>query len=88
MLEVILLFLAGLPIGWALKNRRKLVKALGKASNVLIYSLLFVLGLAIGANKTLIADLAGLGWQSFVISIFTISGSLLLAWLAYKFFWK
>ncbi len=88
MLEIILFFLAGLPIGWALKNRRKIVGALEKMSNILIYALLFVLGVAIGANKKLIADFAELGLQSLLISFFAIGGSLILAWLVYKLFWK
>lgn len=53
-----------------------------------IYLLLFFLGLSVGGNTELMANLQELGLQALVITGGALIGSIFLAWLLYKFFFK
>ncbi|MBM6993494.1 MAG: LysO family transporter [Prevotella sp.] len=79
MLQVIAVMVVGILVGYLLRGRR--VKALQPAITVLIWALLFLLGIEVGHNRRIIAGLPTLGLEALIISALALAGSLLLAWL-------
>jgi len=59
-----------------------------KATSYIIYLLLFFMGLGVGTNREIMANIRSIGLQSLVITLFSILGSVLLASLVFKIFFK
>jgi hypothetical protein len=79
MFIVIACMLFGIGIGYLfrrLKMRRIHILILG-----LIWMLLFLLGLEVGSNETVIHQFAKLGFEAFLLAVAGIIGSVVAAWL-------
>lgn len=87
MISIILTMLAGVGLGYLLKNVR-LMRKCGTAVSVVIWIMLFSLGLKIGADKELIGNLSGIGLQALVLAVFGVAGSVIAATIVYKVFFK
>lgn len=85
MLEILALMFAGTMTGYLLRKRHGLVRFLERGIIWSIFLLLFLLGLSIGANETLMGQLPELGGQALLLSLGGVGGSLLLAFLAWHF---
>ena len=88
MIIVLLLMLAGILAGFALRQKSIVLKINEKLTSVAIYILLFLLGISVGLNKTIIQQLDKIGIQALIITIGAISGSVLTLWILYRFFLK
>ncbi len=84
-LIVLALLFAGMIIGYVFREKipAKRINLLLKLS---IYLLLFFMGVAIGRNEEIMDNLALLGWQSLLLTIGAVTGSILFAWLLWKFY--
>ncbi len=78
--------IAGICIGYLLRNRRKLFFHIGRLNMWIIYLLLFAMGLSVGGNDAVMDNLGGLGLRAIIIAMAGIAGSVLLSWLLYKYF--
>lgn len=76
----------GVAVGLIFRN--KPLKQLPKAISIVIYILLFFLGVTVGTNEMIIENLHTLGVQAFIITIGALLGSITMSWLAYKYFFK
>ncbi len=85
---VLLLMLAGILIGFAISRFPNAVKANDKLISWAIYVLLFLLGISVGLNKTIIQNLDKIGLQAVIITLGAIGGSVLSLWLVYRFFFQ
>ena len=72
MFTVIGVMLGGMLIGFLL--RRQEFSWIGKVITLLIWALLFLLGIEVGGNRQIVEGLATLGVEAFVL------GSCILAW--------
>jgi uncharacterized membrane protein YbjE (DUF340 family) len=88
MFTVVLVMAFGVLVGFAIRNRKKIVKAADKLTMWAIYLLLFLLGLAIGGNEIIVRNLPLLGVKALIISIGGITGSVILAWAVYHLWYK
>ncbi len=88
MLEILALMLAGTAVGYLIRKRHGLVRWLEKGIMWSIYLLLFLLGLSIGTNETIMGQLPVLGGQAFILSLGGVGGSLLFAFLAWRLFFN
>jgi uncharacterized membrane protein YbjE (DUF340 family) len=79
MFKLFAIMISGVVVGYFL--RRRSLTALPKAITLLIWALLFLLGLKVGHNRQLIAALPTLGVEALVIASCALLGSLFLAWL-------
>lgn len=86
MFTVISFMLGGVVIGALLRKRD--CSWTSKAITVLIWLLLFLLGVEVGGNKKIIAALPVLGLDAFAISVASTIGSCVCAWLLWKFIQK
>jgi uncharacterized membrane protein YbjE (DUF340 family) len=88
MTTVIVVMLAGILIGFAINRFPKVIRANDKMISWAIYLLLFLLGISVGLNKTIVQNLDKIGLQAAIITLGAISGSVLSLWLVYRFWFK
>jgi uncharacterized membrane protein YbjE (DUF340 family) len=86
MTTVLLLMLAGICIGFAIHRYPAIIRINEKLITWAIYLLLFLLGISVGLNKTIIQNLNKIGLQAITITIGAITGSVLTLWLIYRLF--
>ena len=82
MLQIILIMAAGIATGWLL--RRRSFKFLDTLLLVLVWALLFFLGIEAGENPAVIGGLKELGLEAMVLSLAGTAGSIALAWVLWK----
>jgi uncharacterized membrane protein YbjE (DUF340 family) len=82
MFIVIALMLSGMLIGYLLRNQK--MSWIHKIITFFIWLLLFLLGNEVGKDKRIIDGLYTLGLEAMVITIFTVLGSVIAAWLLWK----
>lgn len=83
MFSIILTMLAGVIIGHFLRHRDCSARV-ERTISLTILVLLFVLGLSVGSNRQIIANLVHLGWQAVVLATLSLIGSVLAAFLVYR----
>ena len=87
MLHIILFILAGILVGYILRNKG-VVKYIGTALGLIIMLLLFFLGVSVGSNEQVVNNFALIGLDAFVLTIGGTLGSVLCAWWVYLSFFK
>lgn len=87
MFTVIGIMFGGIAVGFLLRKIEFLQK-IGKPISYTILLLLFLLGVSVGANDAIVSNLSTLGGQALLIALATTTGSVLVAWLVYRFFFK
>lgn len=86
MLKIVCIMLGGVLTGYLLRKKK-----LGWVSQfimVAIWILLLLLGIAVGHNEEILNNLDTIGWQALVLSIGAVLGSVLLAGVVYRYFFK
>jgi len=88
MIIAIATIFAGMPFGFLLRNNKPMQKWVGHALNFSVWILLFLLGVGLGSDSSLMRQLDTLGLQALCISSFAILGTLIGALLMgrYVFF--
>lgn len=86
MTVVLLLMLAGIGVGLGINRFPALVKFNDKLISVAIYVLLFLLGISVGLNQTIVHNLQKIGLQALIITLGAIGGSVLMLWVVFRFF--
>jgi uncharacterized membrane protein YbjE (DUF340 family) len=86
MFTVLLLMLLGMVLGYLIRNRQKAVKLIDRLINWAIYLLLLLLGISVGANQTIMKNLATLGVTALALTLGAVAGSVGLAYFTYKLF--
>lgn len=87
MFKVIGIMLTGVLVGYVFR-KHSFIQETGKLISVTIFLLLFLLGIAVGTNTEIINNLSVLGIQAFLISFAAILGSVIAAWILYRFVFK
>lgn len=85
---VILVMIAGIFTGVLIHRKNQLIKINDRLITIAIYVLLFLLGISVGLNKTILNNIEILGFQALIITLGAVTGSVLVAWLIYKFFFQ
>ena len=88
MVFITLFLSAGMLSGFLLRKREKALYAAEKITTGIILILLFLLGLSLGMNKTVLNNLSRVGIQSALISAGGVSGSVFVSFFVYKYFFK
>lgn len=78
MFIIIGIMLTGMLLGYLLRNKK--LKWIHKIITLLIWTLLFLLGIDVGGNKTIIEGLHTLGLEALIITLAAVVGSVLCAW--------
>ncbi len=77
---IFLFFLCGIILGFCL-NKSKVLKFSEYAINLVVYFLLFLLGVNTGSSEKLVNDFLSIGFEAIIISSGAIFGSLFFAYL-------
>ena len=78
MLIIVSIMLCGIGLGYLLRGRNTAV--ISKIITVLIWALLFLLGIEVGTNPKIIGGLQNLGVEALVLTIGGSVGSGLASW--------
>ena len=84
MFIIIGLMFSGIIFGYLLRNI-KLLQKLGRFITITILFLLFFLGVSIGANDLIVNNFGTIGLEALLIATATTFGSVLAAWIVYRF---
>jgi len=79
MFIVIACMIAGIVVGYLLRHRR--IRFIHRFILILIWLLLFMLGLEVGANDTIIRQFGTLGLEAFLLAFAGTLGSVVFAGL-------
>lgn len=72
----------GLVIGYFIRGRN--ITKIGRVITVLIWTLLFCLGVKVGTDEKVVAELPKIGLEALTITIGAVIGSVFFAWLLWK----
>lgn len=79
MFIVLACMIAGIAVGYLF--RRWKIRFIHRLILTLIWLLLFLLGLEVGANETVVSQFDKLGFEAFLLATGGTSGSVIAAWL-------
>lgn len=86
MFIIIGLMLTGMLLGYLLRKRKP--GKIHRAITLLIWALLFLLGIEVGGNEQIIRGLHSIGLEAIVLSVGATTGSVLAAWLLWKVLYR
>lgn len=78
MFIIIGIMLTGMLFGFLLRNKR--LSWIHKIITLLIWVLLFLLGIDVGGNEAIIKGLHTLGLEALIITLAAVTGSILCTW--------
>lgn len=79
MFVVIACMLAGIAVGYLFRSRK--IHFIHRLILILIWVLLFLLGLEVGANEAVVNQFGKLGFDAFLLAVAGTLGSVILTWL-------
>lgn len=82
MLNIVLIMLCGIGTGYLFRNKK--IGFIGRAVTILIWVLLFLLGIEVGTNPRIVNGLQTLGLEAVVLAVGGSAGSVLFAWLLWR----
>lgn len=85
-MKVLLFLLIGMAAGYLCRQKRAIKLLSDKLLSISIFLLLFLLGLSVGSNQQIIANLNVIGFNAIVLAAAGVLGSIFFAYLIYKFF--
>lgn len=86
MFVVISLMFSGILLGYVLRNKN--LKFISKIITVLIWTLLFLLGIEVGGNQEIIEGLHTIGIEALIITVAAVLGSVVGALILWKWIKK
>ena len=87
MLKIMAIMFAGIALGYLVREVRG-VERVASTTMLTIVLLLFVMGCEIGANPRIVENLTSLGVEALLISVAATLGSVLMAWVVYRRFFR
>lgn len=78
MFTIIGIMFTGMLVGYLLRSQR--LSWIHKVITLLIWLLLFLLGIDVGGNETIIRGLYSIGLEAIIITLAAVVGSILASW--------
>lgn len=88
MFIVVGLMCLGIIIGFAIREKVKVIQVVEVTITFAIYLLLLLLGISVGTNEIIISNLGTLGINGILLGIGGVSGSVILSFFVYKKFFE
>lgn len=86
MFTIIGLMLTGMLLGFLLRRRN--LKKIHQIITVLIWLLLFILGIEVGSNEQIVKGLHTIGFEAVILTLGGTLGSVIAAWALWKVLYK
>lgn len=83
MLTIVAIMFLGIAVGYLLRKCRN--GWVSPALTVLIWLLLFALGIEVGENENVLRGIKDLGLEALVLSLAGTAGSIALAWALWRY---
>ena len=80
--------IVGMCIGYLLRERQKLAKHIDTIVSWAIFLLLFLLGVSVGINKTILNNIDSILLTVIILTLGAVFGSVIFAYFTYKLFFK
>ncbi|MFV0522821.1 MAG: LysO family transporter [Mangrovibacterium sp.] len=87
-METLLFLAGGIIIGIIIQKRQSWRPYIDKSITVMIWILLFSLGIAIGSNNEVLNNIHTIGWKALILSGGSIIGSIICSYFVYLKFFK
>ncbi len=88
MLYVLLALVSGVLLGFLIRKRKTASTIFKRSTSGIICALLFILGMTVGTNESLINNLSAVGLKALVLTFGGISGSVVLSFAVYRLFFR
>lgn len=75
-------------VGYLFRERQNLAKHLDIIVNWAIFLLLFLLGVSVGTNKTILNNIDSILLTVIILTLGAVLGSVIIAYFTYKLFFK
>ena len=82
MLKFVAIILSGMAVGFILRKRQ--LRVVPHMVTVLIWLLLFLLGIEVGSNPQVINGISTLGLEALWLSIAGLAGTILFSWALWR----
>ena len=82
MLKIVAIMLTGMVVGFLLRSRR--LRVVPHLVTVLIWLLLFLLGVEVGTNPQVIEGITSLGLEALWLSLAGLAGTVLFSWALWR----
>jgi len=86
MIEILIIMAAGMVIGYLLRQKKALFAVLNHIVMAVIFLLLFVLGISVGLNDTVVGSIHMIGVKAVVLTFGAVAGSILCCRLVWGLF--
>lgn len=86
MFTIIGLMLTGMLLGYLLRKHN--LKTIHKVITLLIWILLFILGIEVGSNERIVKGLHTIGLEALVLTLGGTLGSVIAAWALWRALYK
>lgn len=88
MVEVLVVMLIGILLGYIIREKERIIKKVEPLLNYSIYLLLFLIGISIGLREELISSLDTIGLQALLLTVGAIIGSCIASYFCYIWFFR
>ena len=78
-----MIMLCGIAVGYLLRKRN--IRFISRIITVLIWLLLFLLGIEVGSNHRIVMGMRTLGIEALLLTIGGSIGTILFSWLLWKY---
>ena len=78
-----MIMLCGIAVGYMLRNKN--TRIVSRIITVLIWLLLFLLGIEVGSNPRIVMGMQTLGIEALLLTIGGSIGTILFSWLLWKY---
>ena len=83
MLKIVMIMLCGIGTGYLLRNKK--MSFIGRIITALIWVLLFLLGIEVGSNPSIVNGLQTLGLEAIVLTLGGSIGSAIFGWALWRY---
>ncbi len=87
-ISIILFFVLGILLGWVIRKKYVLKRAIDKLGVVSVCGLLFLLGVSVGSNNLIVKNLKEIGAISVLFAGSAIAGTIILTIIIDKLFFR
>ena len=86
MIEILVIMATGMVIGYLLRQKQAIFAVIDRVVMGIIFLLLFVLGISVGLNETVVSSIHIIGVKAVVLTLGAVAGSVSCCWIAWKLF--
>ena len=86
MIEIIIIMVTGIIIGYLLREKRAIFTIIDRIVMAVIFLLLFVLGISVGLNETVVGTIHIIGIKALILTLGAVAGSIACCCLVWRLF--